>query len=411
MKTIATSKPTRHAAGFRSINDGGAYRVVWLDQIDGEPVSARDKVATTNPKQTRERIRRLEKMARDQEPRVVWVESKNSYQLHVKIDGRTQRVGLSEKDYDLAVQKVPRKMIEMGWSEDLEARATLSQVLGNYLAKRAHRPSAKSRESCVSNFLRFFTGDKSVASFTRADQTEWENHRADCKRSTINADIRVFNAAMAQAVKDGLISAVPVKWEAAAEPEIDRLVISKGDWALISETAATLYDGSNNTGRLSDLEIYLHMVRVTGGRKSFYQDLRWDRVDFERGVINFAVVGESYTTKRRPLVPISADLLPTLQRAFDERDGSELVLWQQRDMANMMRTLRLAMSRSNNDRLRELSPVIHSHAFRRSFVTWCVSQGFSPWVIGKITGSSAQIIEKNYAVFRPDHALDLVNKV
>jgi len=61
--------------------------------------------------------------------------------------------------------------------------------------------------------------------------------------------------------------------------------------------------------------------------------------------------------------------------------------------------------------MREIAPVIHSHAFRRSFATWAAAEGFSPWVIGKITGNSAEQIEKTYAVFRPDHALGLVNKV
>lgn len=411
MTTSKSSKPTRHGVGFRVVGDDGAFRVVWLDQIDGEAVSARDSIKSATPKLARERLRRLEKLTRDQQPRVVWVESKNSYQLHVKIDGRTRRVGLSEKDYDLAVQKVPRKMIEMGWTDDVAAQATLGQAIDGYLAKRRDRPGHKSRVSVCANFLACFTHDKPVASFTREDQQAYQRTRPDVATATRNAEAKTFNAVINQALKDGLIDAKPPTWERVPEPEVERLVLTKQDWADILDVAAGMLRGSRRTGRLSDLELYLHMVRYTGGRRSFYRDLRWDRVDFATGTINFAVVGETYTTKRRPVVPISADLLPILQAAFEQRDGSQFVLWQRVDFDAMFKGLRIAMRKSNNDRMRHLAPVIHSHAFRRSFATWCAAQGFSPWVIGKITGNSAEQIEKTYAVFQPSHALGLVNEV
>ena len=413
MKTIQSSKPSRHAVGFRSVqgSGGGAYRVVWLDQLDGEAVSVRDTITSPTPKLSRDRLRRLEKLAHDQQPRVVWVESKNSYQLNVKIDGRTRRVGLSEKDYDLAVQKVPRKMIEMGWAEDLEARATFGQAVDAYLAKRRDRPGSRGRAYICKNLLAFFTHDKPVSDLTHDDRDSWQSYRTGIARSTINAEIQIVNAILNQAYKEGAVTQQPVKWEKIAEPEVERLLLSKQDWSDMLDIAANMLRGSNRTGRLSDLELYLHMVRYTGGRRSFYIDLKWDRIDLERGTINFAVVGETYTTKKRPLVPIADELMPILIRANQERAGSEKVLWQGLQFDNIMKSLRAAMRRSKNDRMRQLAPVIHSHAFRRSFITWCVAEGFSPWVIGKITGNSAQVIEKTYAVFKPDHALGLVNRV
>lgn len=411
MKTTTSSKPTRAAVGFRVVRDDNAHRVVWLDQIDGEAISVRDTIKSATPKLARDRLRRLEKLAQDQQPRVVWCESKNSYQLHVKIDGRTRRVGLSEKDYDLAVQKAPRKIVEMGWAEDLEARATFGQVVDAYLAKRRDRPGHKSRVSVCANLLACFTHDKPVASFTRDDQAAYEATRGDIAISTRNAEAKTFNAIINQAHKTGLIDNKPPTWQRVAEPEVQRLVLTKQDWADMLAIAADMLRGSNRTGRLSDLEIYLHMVRYTGGRRSFYRDLKWDRVDFANGTINFAVVGETYTTKKRPLVPISEDLLPILQLAHQQREGSEYVLRQRLGFDVLFRGLRLAMAKSNNDRMQALAPVIHSHAFRRSFATWCAAEGFSPWVIGKITGNSAAQIEKTYAVFQPSHALGLVNKV
>ena len=411
MKTLISSKPTRHAVGFRVVADDGSHRVVWLDQIDGEAISVRDKVKSATPKLARERLRRPEKPAQDQQPRVVWCESKNSYQLWVKIDGRTRRVGLSEKDYDLAVQKAPRKMIEMGWAEDLEARATFGQVVDAYLAKRRDRPGHESRVSVCTKLLACFTHDKPVSAFTRDDQAVYEATRPRVKTTTRNNEAKTFNAIINEAHRDGLIDAKPPTWQRVAEPEVQRLVLTKQDWADILDVAANMPRGSNRTGRLHDLEIYLHMVRYTGGRRSFYRDLKWERVDFDNKTINFAVVGETYTTKRRPMVPISDDLLPILELAYEQRDGSDYVLPQRILFKTLFKSLRAAMAKSNNDRMRELAPVIHSHAFRRSFATWAAAEGFSPWVIGKITGNSAEQIEKTYAVFQPSHALGLVNRV
>lgn len=409
MRTINSSKPTRHAVGFRVIREDGSNRVVWLDQIEGESVSVRDKIKSATPKLARERLKRLEKLARDQQPRVVWCDSKNSYQLWVKIDGRTRRVGLSEKDHDLALQKVPRKMIEMGWSADVEARATFGDAIDAYLAARRDRPGATQRASICANLLFFFTHEKPVSSFTRRDQTDWQSFREGIAAGTLNAETQVLNAALNQAVREGLAASRGEKWEKLAEPEADRLVISKSDWAGIVDVAANMLRGSVRTGRLSNLELYLYLVRYTGGRRSFYADLKWDRIDLERKVINFAVVGEIYTTKKRPFVPISDELLPILKRAKAEARSKSVL--SRTNFDTMFRSLRAAMARSNNDRMRELAPVIHSHAFRRSFITWCVAEGFSPWVIGKITGNSSRIIEKTYAVYHPDHALGLVNKV
>ena len=411
MKTLISSKPTRHAVGFRVVADDGSPRVVWLDQIDGEAISVRDKVKSATPKLARERLRRLEKLAQDQQPRVVWCESKNSYQLWVKIDGRTRRVGLSEKDYDLAVQKAPRKMIEMGWAEDLEARATFGQVVDAYLAKRRDRPGHESRVSVCTKLLACFTHDKPVSAFTRDDQAVYEATRPRVKTTTRNNEAKTFNAIINEAHRDGLIDAKPPTWQRVAEPEVQRLVLTKQDWADILDVAANMPRGSNRTGRLHDLEIYLHMVRYTGGRRSFYRDLKWERVDFDNKTFNCAVVGETYTTKRRPMVPISDDLLPILELAYEQRDGSDYVLPQRILFKTLFKSLRAAMAKSNNDRMRELAPVIHSHAFRRSFATWAAAEGFSPWVIGKITGNSAEQIEKTYAVFQPSHALGLVNRV
>ena len=70
MKTLSFKRPTRHAVGFRVVRDDNAHRVVWLDQIDGETVNARDSIKSATPKLARERLRRLEKAVQDQQPRV-----------------------------------------------------------------------------------------------------------------------------------------------------------------------------------------------------------------------------------------------------------------------------------------------------------------------------------------------------
>ncbi len=68
MKTFTCKRPTRHAVGFRVVADDGSHRVVWLDQIDGETVNARDSIKSATPKLARERLRRLEKAGQDQQP-------------------------------------------------------------------------------------------------------------------------------------------------------------------------------------------------------------------------------------------------------------------------------------------------------------------------------------------------------
>jgi len=412
--TSRLDKPSRHAVGFREIKEGDKFVVVWLDQIGGDVAEGRDANLFATLKQAKARSRKLQKQAEQQQPRVVWVESKNAYWLKVKIDGQTKRVSLGEKDYDIALQKVPRKMIEMGWTESIETTVTLGKAVERFIAARTDAPSLRSLMSVCRHLLSFFTYHKPVKSFLDIDYRQYfEHRRALVKTGTLVNEMSVLRAIINQCKRERLIAPgdMPPLPQQIAHEEIDRLVLSKQDFDMILALAETMPSGSAQTGRLSDLEIYLHMVRRSGGRISFYRDLRWSRVDFERRTINFAVVGKAQSKKRRPEIAIADDLFPILQRAYAERDGSEYVMWQRILVGSMFKTLRKHMANSDNDRLRDLAPVIHSHAFRRSFTTWCVAEGVSPWKIGKITGNSTAVIEKFYAVYQPDHSLDVVNKI
>lgn len=147
--------------------------------------------------------------------------------------------------------------------------------------------------------------------------------------------------------------------------------------------------------RMTRLERFLWIAFETGARRQAILDLTWDRVDFERGTINFLPEGKRQTIKRRPLVPISDRLRPILERAYKERKNG-LVFETTTEM-------RMTMERFCN---KHGFKGVSAHTIRHSVATQMAMAGVPMHAIAAILGDTVYTVTKTYTHLQPDWLKD-----
>lgn len=178
------------------------------------------------------------------------------------------------------------------------------------------------------------------------------------------------------------------------------------------KAAREFHPGAN---RMSRGERFIWIALETAARKRAILDLTWDRVDFEVGVIHFAVPGRRQTKKRRPSVPISAALLPVLKRMHDERINAYVL----DSGAEVFITIQLMVERSGivppppkrKANQKPKSTGISPHTFRHTAATQMARRGVPLYDIAGVLGNSLAMVEKVYAKHCPDRLRYAVNSI
>lgn len=150
--------------------------------------------------------------------------------------------------------------------------------------------------------------------------------------------------------------------------------------------------------RLSRLERFLALAIHTGARKEAIIQLPWERVNFEKKLIDFRDPKLALTKKRRATVPISHALAPTLSQAFAERRGA-LVL----DTTGPIRSVfERCVAKAG---LEDVTP----HTLRHTWATHASMNGVALNEIARVLGNTVGVVERVYAKFQPGYLTAAVN--
>lgn len=146
--------------------------------------------------------------------------------------------------------------------------------------------------------------------------------------------------------------------------------------------------GHTANGRLSRLARFVCLVLDTGVRKDAAQELTWDRIDLEEGVIDFRVPGVVYKNKKRGIIPINSRLLPLLQRAKEEAT-TEWFLDHPGEIKKQFMTFVKG------------TPYAHigPHSLRRTFATLLLRNGVDLDTVAELLHDSPEITKRHYASF------------
>ncbi len=164
-------------------------------------------------------------------------------------------------------------------------------------------------------------------------------------------------------------------------------------WLTLDESERLVRVAAARRGgeRLSRVERFVAIALHTGARRASIERLTWDRVDFERGMIDFRM-SRVQTKKRQAQVPIPARLLPLLQRAKAEATTVYVL-----DEPGSIRKAFAALVRAC------ALPKVTPHTLRHTFATQAVMAGVSLVDVARILGNSVPMVERVYAKFAPEY--------
>jgi integrase len=138
------------------------------------------------------------------------------------------------------------------------------------------------------------------------------------------------------------------------------------------------------------------LMLSTAGRVSAILELTWDRVDFERGIINLRTT-ETGPRKGRAVVPMNDGLRAALSAAEQASMTDFVIEWAGEPVARLRTGFNAAVEAAG---LKGVSP----HVLRHSAAVHLASAGVPMQRISQYLGhSSISVTERVYARFAPEH--------
>ena len=147
------------------------------------------------------------------------------------------------------------------------------------------------------------------------------------------------------------------------------------------------------------IRVAILLMLTTAGRVGAILDLTWDRVDFERSVINLRVDQEG-PRKGRAVVPMNASLRAALLVAREAALSDQVVEWAGGRVASIRKGFEAAVTSAG---LVGVSP----HVLRHTAGVHMAAAGVPMTRISQFMGhSNTATTERVYARFAPDHMAD-----
>ncbi len=151
--------------------------------------------------------------------------------------------------------------------------------------------------------------------------------------------------------------------------------------------------------RMSRLYRFLCVGFATGSRKEAIEQLEWAQINMKTRVIDLNPLGRVQTAKRRPKVPITDDLWPVIERAFEERKNQYFM----DSPGSIRKAFSTFMAKWGYE-------AVTPHVLRHSCATRLASAGTSMIEIAALLGDDVTTIEKHYLHLSPGQLREGVNR-
>lgn len=316
--------------------------------------------------------------------------------------GRSQRASLRTGDIQVAQERFQGWLKARNEDEVSQDPQTFSAACRMYLEQ--HGPTVAAPETLkhvlICLIVRF--GDHTLSQITRGDIERFTKERLEGtfhgRRKVSTGTVRkelgimraVFNFMVKKVEPKELrvttkdLSYIPLP----PKPPARNRVLSAGELDLIRRVSKIPDDGE----RMSRISRYLWLLMETGARADALRSLTWTQVDFENGIIRLNPWGRNQTTKRRPTIPISDDLIVVLKHAKAEATND----W----VLDHRGQIRKSMERFCE---RHKLANVTAHTFRHTLATRMAQAGVSMPEIAAMLGDSIATVEKNYLHMSPQY--------
>lgn len=267
-------------------------------------------------------------------------------------------------------------------------RSTVSDIWEAYREDLGEKPTAKTMGytgKAVLEHFGSFRPDQISTALCRAYVVKRE--AADKSQGTIHTELGHLRSAMRFAVKERIIDRAP-EIERPAKPTPKERCLEKEEVSALINSASSPH-----------IALAIHLLFATAGRVGAILDLTWDRVDFQRGIVNLRL-DDAKTRKGRAIVPMNSGIRAALQTAHDAALSDYVVEYAGGKVKNIRKGFETACRRA------ELEDVT-LHTIRHSSAVAMVSNGVPLEKVAQYLGhSNVAITYQTYARFAPDHLQD-----
>lgn len=200
--------------------------------------------------------------------------------------------------------------------------------------------------------------------------------------ATIRYELSMLAVGLRWAKGKKLIPDAPEIWRPAPPERRERHLTREQFRRFISEV------------RAPHAQLYMILAIATCARPTAILDLTWDRVSFDRGLIDLNPRGRSQTAKRRPTVPIADYALEPLKAAYEARQSEYVIERGGKRIANIKKAFAAASERSN--------VYATPYTLRHTGAVWRAEDGVPMAEIAQLMGhDDSRTTEKHYARFSP----------
>ena len=153
-----------------------------------------------------------------------------------------------------------------------------------------------------------------------------------------------------------------------------------------------------DTAKSPHMKLFIQIAVSTGARSGAILDLTWQRIDFDRKLIDF---GQGWGNKRRTVVPINDELFESLKTAKELAQSDYVVEYHNRQVASVKGGFRRLC--------KECGITASPHVLRHTAATWLVMDGVPLAEVARLLGDSEKTVEKVYGKHAPDYLRRAVN--
>lgn len=220
-----------------------------------------------------------------------------------------------------------------------------------------------------------------------------ERRAAGIKDGTIHTELGHLRMVLLWAEKHQLIAKAP-PIERPTKPEPKEAYLTKDE-------ARALMDAAN----APHVRLAILLMLGTGARNEAAMQLTWDRVDFDRKMIQLRNPFDKSRRKGRATVPMNDGLLVALETARKGALTPFVIEWAGKPVKSVKKGLKAA-----GDAMKR--PDVSPHMLRHSAAVWLAEDGHSMWEIAAFLGhEDIKATTRIYARFSPSHLRKLADSL
>lgn len=305
-------------------------------------------------------------------------------------DGIRRRYRLGTDDRQEAERRAPARYAEL----TRPAGKTIDELWKGYetdMAGRAVVGTMKFTWRALEPRFGAIEGDAVTIADCRA-HTE-QRRKAGIADGTIHTELGHLRMVLLWAEKQRLIDRAPAI-ERPSKPEPKDAHLTKDEVRAIIDAA-----------KVPHIALAIRLLIGTGARIEAALQLTWDRVDFNRGMIQLRNPFDKARRKGRATVPMNDALRDALEEAKKGALSPFVIEWAGEPVKSIKRGLKKAGEAIKR-------PDVSPHMLRHSAAVWLAEDGHSMHEISQFLGhNDVKTTTKVYARFSPTHLRKLANSL